>query len=205
MNEVQKLLESGLLELYIMGAASTEDAAYVELMATLHNEVKAELESIETALEAYSMKHAVSPDPVIKPFLMATIDYMDRLQKGETPTFPPLLNKDSKVSDFKQWLERPDMKPPEEWHDITAKIIGHTPEVTTAIVWIETAAPPETHTDELESFLIIEGNCNIQLDGNDNYFSPGDFFTIPLHVSHTVLITSDIPCKAIIQRRQVAA
>jgi mannose-6-phosphate isomerase-like protein (cupin superfamily) len=205
MDEVRKLLESGLLELYIMGAASEEDAAYVVLMAELHNEVKAELETIETTLEDYSMKHAVTPDPVIKPFLMATIDYMDRLQKGETPTFPPLLNKDSKVSDFQPWLDRPDMKPPEGWTDITAKIIGHTPEVTTAIVWIENAAPPETHTDELEKFLIIEGTCNIQLNGEDNYFSAGDFFAIPLYVSHTVLITSDIPCKAIIQRERVAA
>ncbi|KAA5534592.1 cupin domain-containing protein [Taibaiella lutea] len=205
MDEVQKLLESGLLELYIMGAASTEDAAYVALMAEKHNEVKAELESIEIALEAYSMKHAIAPDPVVKPFLMATIDYMDRLEKGETPTFPPLLNKNSKVSDFKPWLDRPDMNPPEGWADIAAKIIGYTPEVTTAIAWIENAAPPEIHTDELESFLIIEGSCNIRLDGEDNYFSAGDFFTIPLYVSHTVLITSDIPCKVIIQRGKVAA
>lgn len=205
MNEVQRLLESGLLELYIMGAASEEDAAYVELMAGLNNDVKAALESIEMALEAYSMSQAVTPDPVIKPFLMAMIDYMDRLQKGETPTFPPLLSSESKLSDFKPWLEREDMKPHVGWSDIAAKIIGHTPEVTTAVVWIQYAAPPEIHTDELESFLIIEGTCNIKVDGQDNHFAAGDFFTIPLHVSHTVLITSEIPCKAIIQRKRIAA
>lgn len=200
MDQVEALLQSGLLELYIMGAVSEQEASHIRLMAELHPEVRSVLQSIESALEAYSLKHTVMPDPVIKPFLMATIDYMQRLEEGEIPSFPPELTGDSKIVDFNAWLNRPDMQPSEGWSEIEAKIIGYTPQMTTAIVWIQNEAPPEMHTDQSERFLIIEGSCNIQLDGQDNFFHEGDFFAIPLHVSHTVLITSDIPCKAIIQR-----
>lgn len=200
MDEAQKLVTSGILELYVMGATSAEETTYVERMAQLYDEVKTELENIEATLEAYALQHAVQPDPVIKPFLMATIDYMERLQSGEEPAFPPKLDAHSKLSDFKEWLDRPDMVPAEGWSEVSAKIIGYTPEMTTAIVWIEHAAPPEVHEDQLESFLIVEGTCNIQVEGQDNHIKAGDFFTIPLHKSHTVLITSAIPCKIILQR-----
>jgi mannose-6-phosphate isomerase-like protein (cupin superfamily) len=200
MDEVLKLIESGLLEIYVMGAASEEDAAYVERMAQLHSAVKEEMNAIELALEAYSMEHAIEPDPIIRPFLMATMDYMERLGGGEAPAFPPELNNDSKIADFEEWIGRADMQPYEGWSDVFAKIIGYTPQMTTAIVWIENAAPPETHENQFERFLILEGTCNIQLEGEDNHLVPGDFFTIPLHVNHTVLITSNIACKVIIQR-----
>jgi mannose-6-phosphate isomerase-like protein (cupin superfamily) len=200
MGEIQALVASGLLELYILGAVSEEEAAYVERMSLLHAGIQTALDENMLALEAYSLEHAIEPDPIIKPFLMATVDYMERLQNGEAPSFPPALHQDSKVLDFKEWLDRPDMQPPAGWSEVVAKIIGYTPAMTTAIVWIEHCAPPETHTDQLESFLIVEGTCNIQLDGADNHLQPGDYFSIPLHVLHTVLITSDIPCKIIIQR-----
>lgn len=200
MDEVQKLMESGLLEIYVMGAASTDEMAYVERMALMHREIKEELNTIELALEAYSFENAIEPDPVIRPFLMATIDYMERLENGEAPAVPPELNKDSKISDYSQWINREDMKPMDEWTEVYAKIIGYTPQMTTAIVWIEKMAPPETHEDQLERFLVLEGSCNIQLRHKDNHLLPGDFFEIPLHVNHTVIITSSIPCKIILQR-----
>jgi mannose-6-phosphate isomerase-like protein (cupin superfamily) len=72
--------------------------------------------------------------------------------------------------------------------------------MTTAVVWLEHGAPPETHTNELEKFLIVEGTCNIIVDGRDHHLKPGDLFNIPLHLSHTVLVTSSITCKIILQR-----
>jgi len=200
MNQVEKLLKSGLVELYVLGEASEKEASQIRLMARLHQEVRDVLQYTQKVFKEFSDKNAVTPDPVIKPFLMATIDYMQRLENGEMPSFPPELTKNSQIADFNDWLSRPDMQPSEGWSDIEAKIIGHTSQMTTAIVWIQHEAPPETHTDQLEHFLIVEGSCNVQLEGQDNFFHEGDYFTIPLHVSHTVLIVSDIPCKAIIQR-----
>jgi len=116
-------------------------------------------------------------------------------------SFPPLLHKNSKIKDYSEWINRPDLNiPVSNREDIFAKIIGHTPAVTTAIVWIKKEAPREIHDHEFESFLIIDGTCNIMVSGKANHLVPGDYFTMPLHQYHQVIVTSAIPCKAILQR-----
>ena len=92
------------------------------------------------------------------------------------------------------------MSTPPDLKDIHARIIGNTAEVTTAIVWIKDMAPPETHTNEIEKFLIVEGSCEIIVEKEVYQLVSGDFFAIPLYKSHMVKVTSDIPCKIILQR-----
>ena len=46
---------------------------------------------------------------------------------------------------------------------IYVKLLGHTPQATTAIVWIKEMAPAEVHTDEYERFPILEGTCTINI------------------------------------------
>ncbi|MCF0056838.1 cupin domain-containing protein [Dyadobacter sp. CY356] len=200
MSEVREFIESGILEMYVRGDASPDENALVELMATKYHEVKEELYIIEVALENYALSQATTVDPVIKPFLMATVEYMERIGKGEKPSFPPKLHANSLISDFEEWLNRPDLALTEPLDEIDARIICATPEKTTAIVWIKNGAPPEIHKDEYETFLIVEGSCNIIVDGEDNHLKPGDVFTIPLYLSHTVIVTSEIPCKLILER-----
>lgn len=84
--------------------------------------------------------------------------------------------------------------------NIYAKIIGYTPEATTAIVWLKDYAPHEVHDNEYERFLIVEGTCDIIVEDQVNQLVPGDYFAIPLHKNHLVKVTSSIPCKVILQR-----
>ena len=200
MDELREFIESGILEMYVLGETSPDESALVERMVEEHPEIKAELYSVEVLMEDYAMSHATIPDPTIKPFLMATVDYMDRIQNGEEPSYPPQLRADSKIEDYDQWLKRPDLQLTAPLVEIEARIIGHIPNMITAIVWIKNGSPPETHKEELESFLIVEGTCNIVVEGNENHLKPGDIFTIPLHMSHTVIVTSDVFCKIILQR-----
>lgn len=196
----EDLISSGLLELYVLGETNPEEIVLVEEMARMHEDVRCELEQIGRALETYALNHAVEPDPIVKPFLLATIDYMDRAKAGEVFLLPPVLNNNSKASDFELWLSRPDMLAPAELENIYAKILNYTEQMLTAIVWIKDMAPHETHDIEHEKFLIVEGTCNIIVEGQVNALVPGDFFCIPLHKSHQVVVTSAVPCKVILQR-----
>ena len=135
-----------------------------------------------------------------KAFLLATIDFTNRMQNGETIALPPVLNESSRIHDFEDWLKRPDMFLPEEADKLYAKIIGYTKEAVTAIVWIKESAPHEVHADEYEKFLIVEGTCDIIVENEVHSFVPGDYFAIPLHKSHNLKVTSQIPCKVILQR-----
>ena len=131
---------------------------------------------------------------------MATIDYTERLKSGESPSFPPVLNENSKIEDYHEWLSREDMIAASEFEEIYAKIIGYTPKVTSAIVWIKNMTPEEVHNDEHEKFLIVEGTCDITVGEKIHQLKAGDYFAIPLHENHQVKVTSAIPCKVILQR-----
>ena len=122
------------------------------------------------------------------------------MKKGEVPSSPPMLHEGSKTTDFAKWLERADMTLPDDFTDLHARIIGYTPTVLTAIVWINKLAPEEVHEHELERFLVVEGTCNITIDEDVHHLVPGDFLAIPLYKNHHVTVTSEMPCKVVLQR-----
>lgn len=197
---IKEYIASGILEQYLLGNISDEEALKVEQAAAEHAEIRKELEEISSALEQYAMANAVQPSSKIKPFLIATIDYMERLANGEVPSFPPSLNESSKIIDFAPWLNREDMILPANADDLYTKIIGYTPEQKTAIIWIRQSAPSELHHDEYERFLIVEGTCDIIVEDKVYQLVPGDYFAVPLHKSHIIQVTSEFPCKVILQR-----
>jgi len=201
MDDVSKFIESGILELYVLEQTSEEETLRVRYMAERYAEVRSEIEAISIALERYAFENAEEPqDPTIRIMLMATINYMERMRNGEQPSFPPLLHPGAKIEDYAQWLDREDMQLAPSFDGGYARIIGNAPGATTAIVWLQYGAPPETHTDKLESFLVVEGTCEITIGNEVHMMQPGDNLAIPLHISHHVRVTSEQPCKVILQR-----
>ncbi len=194
-----EFIGTGILEQYVLGIATEEECKEVEKRLATDAAVKKELESIAMSFEAYLKAQAAEPNPIIKPFLMATIDYTERLQNGEPVTNPPLLHEHTKIADYDAWLSRADMQSNGK-EDVYAKIIGYTEKVVTAIVWLKKYAPHEVHDDEHERFLIVEGTCDIIVEEEVNHLVPGDYFAIPLHKNHLVKVTSELPCKVILQR-----
>jgi mannose-6-phosphate isomerase-like protein (cupin superfamily) len=200
MNSVKDYIESGILEMYVLGDLSAGEMQQVGQMALLHPKVAEEIETIATSLHAYAQLNAVEPDPIVKPFLLATIDYSERMKSGEEMSFPPMLTEKSVIADYAQWLNRKDIVIPEKLDDVHAKIIGYTSKMTTAIVWIKEMAPQEMHDDQIEKFLIVEGSCDIIIENQVHQLKAGDMLSIPLYKYHLVKVTSAIPCKVILQR-----
>jgi mannose-6-phosphate isomerase-like protein (cupin superfamily) len=201
MLNVKEYIETGILEIYALGLATDEQTKEVELFAQQYPEIRNEIFRISEDLEFFARKNAVEPHPAAKFLLMATIDYMERIKKGEVPGSPPELTKNSKISDYAEWLNRKDLLAPEENEGLFLKIIGYHPKMTTAIVWIKEMAPEEVHDQEHERFLIVEGECDILVGNTKQHFVPGDYFEVPLHESHQVVVTSTLPCKVILQRK----
>lgn len=200
MDSLREHIESGVLELYVLGQCSAEEAQQIEQLAKKYTEIQNKIDAISEALEQAALANAVAPPVTVKPFVFAIIDYTERMQNAEPPAFPPALNKDSSIEDYREWLDRKDIFLPDDFDAFHAKIIGYTPELLTAIVWLKYGAPPETHTSDFERFLIIEGSCEISFGDKVHHLKAGDFLQIPLFISHTVTVTSDIPCKVILQR-----
>lgn len=200
MKSIEEYIKSGVLEMYVLGLTTEQENREIEEMSALHSEIRNEIDEISEALLTYSEKKTPGINPTIKPMVMAVIDYTERLKKGEAPSIPPLLNKDSKIGDYEQWLSRRDMVLPDDFNDIFAKLIGHVPGAMTAIVWIKERTPYEVHDVEYERFLILEGTCDIVIDEKSYSLVAGDYMEIPLHAGHHVKVTSETPCKVILQR-----
>ncbi|MEO8414496.1 MAG: cupin domain-containing protein [Ginsengibacter sp.] len=200
MKNIKEYIDSGILELYVMGDTTPAESKEVEELAIASEQVRNAIDAIRVTLESYAVTHAITPNATIKPFLMATIDYAERIKNGEQPEYPPLLNSSATIEDYARWISRPGMVLPKEFKDFHAKIIGYTQGILTAIVWIKVMAFHEVHDDELEKFLILEGTCDIAIEDEVHHLIAGDYLSIPLHKSHEVRVTSAIPCKIILQR-----
>jgi mannose-6-phosphate isomerase-like protein (cupin superfamily) len=201
MNKIDEYINSGILEMYVLGMTSLEETKDVNDMASLHEEIRVEIDEISKTLQIHSSNNtARKPNPTLNPYVLAVVDYTERLKAGEPMTFPPLLNKDSKVIDFAEWTSRKDMILPADSEEMFAKIIGYTPEATTTIAWIKKMTPFEIHHNEFERFLILEGTCDITIGEDLHQLVAGDFIEIPLYLGHSLVVTSDIPCKVILQR-----
>jgi len=59
--EGKAYIESGILELYVLGQLSVQEQSEVQNMASTYPEVKREMEAIEIAMEHYAVQNAVKP------------------------------------------------------------------------------------------------------------------------------------------------
>ena len=200
MIDISTYIESGILELYVLGNLTEAEIVDVQILAATHPAIAQEIFEIEKSLEIYALSQPLQPDVMVKPTIFSTIDFFDRITKGEPASFPPLLHEGSKISDYAEWLNRDDMQFPNDFVDFHGKIIAHNEIASTLIVWLKNGTPAETHTNELESFLIVEGTCTITIDNDKFYLKAGDVLSIPLYKSHFVQVTSLYPCKVILQR-----
>lgn len=198
--DVAGYLKSGIIELYVLGLTTAEEVAEIEKLALIYPEIEEEIESVTAALVNHSATgRKINPD--VKAMLMATIDYTERLKKGECPSQPPLLTEHSTEADFADWLQRDDMFYDQDFGDTYVKIIGHSAEAMTGIVWLRKGSLPEVHDKEYEKFLILEGTCDIITEEKTHSMVPGSYFSVPLHIEHSVVVTSVNPCKLILQRQ----
>jgi mannose-6-phosphate isomerase-like protein (cupin superfamily) len=201
MTKIEDYINSGILEMYALGLTSPEENSEVLAMSNLHIEIKNEIDSIIYTLKCQSEERTqLKPSETLKPFLFSIIDYTERLKAGEEICEPPILNQDSKIIDYSEWLERSDIFLPDDFDEFHAKIIGYTKEAITTITWIKSSAPNEVHENEFERFLIIEGSCDITIEATTYHLRVGDYMEIPLYVNHNLVVTSEIPCKVILQR-----
>jgi anti-sigma factor RsiW len=67
-------IESGVLELYVLGDLSPEETLQVEEMASQHLEVRDEIAAIEQAMEQYAMQNAVEPSADVETRLFRKLE-----------------------------------------------------------------------------------------------------------------------------------
>ena len=77
MENLKAYIESGVLELYVLGDLSPEETLHVEEMASQYREVRDELAAIEQAMEQYAMQNAVEPSADVETRLFEKLGLSD--------------------------------------------------------------------------------------------------------------------------------
>ncbi|RWY49346.1 anti-sigma factor [Mucilaginibacter gilvus] len=73
METIKEYIESGILELYVLGDISPDERLQVEKMAAEHTAVKAEIEDIERSMELFAEEHAVEPSEGLRSRIMGSM------------------------------------------------------------------------------------------------------------------------------------
>ena len=73
MEDKQSYIESGILELYVMGDLSPAEMLHVENMAAMHPKIRAEINGIELGLEKYATAYAVNPSTTLRERVLSNL------------------------------------------------------------------------------------------------------------------------------------
>ena len=95
--EKKEIISSGLLEMYVMGATSSDESIKVEQWRSMFVEVDEEIINIEKSLEAYAFANAITPSSSVKEKIFISIKNNSStenksLQSAKVVSISPLRN-----------------------------------------------------------------------------------------------------------------
>lgn len=91
MEEVKSYIESGILELYVLGQLSAEENISVEAMAAQYPLVSAEISAIEIAMEAYALENAIEPSDELGDKILARFTSTNETVVNKTQDEPKII------------------------------------------------------------------------------------------------------------------
>lgn len=196
------IIASTLLIDYVLGECSEAERREVEMAATYFPEVAAELDSLRWLDAALVVCGSVTPPASAKTRFTAFMDEAEMPANGWSLIMPSLTAA-STPENFASWIDR--VKPASINPDQNLNVVPLEADksMLTMFVVVKEGLDEEVHLDSIERFLVLEGSCYIEMAHETIYLSQGEYFSVPKFTPHKVIVTSEIPCKLIVQ--QVAA
>ena len=196
---LQPYIASGILELYVLDLLSQAEKIGVERMLKVYPILREEVLAIESALENYARINAIPPSKKLEKEITEIVNNLSIEQHISFEQLPRI----NEYSNYLNWLPLIEPIKPNKIDDgIFNKVLQHKEQITQVLVVSEINIPEEIHDDELESFLILEGNCECIVSGKSRFMGPGDFMAIPLYEPHDVIVKSK-QVIAILQRVKI--
>lgn len=186
------------LDEYVLGTLPKEVAIQMAAQCAKDPLSQEQVRATNAALEALAMSGAVAPPKDLRNKVLLALDTArkEEVRSGAIP----YLHTGSSEHDLAEHLRGPEIFLPEGTSTFHQIVLEATPERCTVVVWLKDGFPEEIHSDQVERILILEGSCEVQLGDDLHALRTGDTITIPMHVRHSVRVTSNEWCKAIVQR-----
>lgn len=191
-------VDQNQLDEYVLGTLPKDQALAMEARIAKDPELKGQVNELALCFEGMALINAVQPPTGLRHKVLSALAaaLKDEAHNGVIP----FLHGASTVQDLAQHLDRSDLFLPAGTSSYHQIVLEASPERCTIVVWLKEGFPEETHTEEVERILILEGSCDVRLGDEVHSMRTGDVITIPMHVAHSVQVTCDGWCKAIVQR-----
>ena len=197
--DVQKYIESGVLEQYCLGQLNEADEAYLIQMTLLYPEIKAELTAVELAFENLAAATAIEPLNDVKQNILAALDLAENNETLNVDELPVL----NGPANPKPWLTAfAHLIPDELTEPLTINVLRHDAIVQQMLVTGSSDVPEEAHDEFYESLFILKGRCECTVGDNFYALGPGDFIEIPLNTKHDIKLVTPF-VTAVLQYRFV--
>jgi mannose-6-phosphate isomerase-like protein (cupin superfamily) len=153
-------ISSGILHEYCLDSLSPGKREAVEQVCARYPEIKYELDRLQQAIG-------------------------EEIKKEETRQINafPLIHK---LSDHNEWKQMVSSLMPEVKPGVQRISLIRSKDVRQQLVITTVDIPAEMHLNELESFLILQGECTCYIGGTTLHLGPGSFVEVPLQVTHDV-------------------
>jgi mannose-6-phosphate isomerase-like protein (cupin superfamily) len=198
---VKEYIASGIIESFCLGFTTLEETEMLNQMAALHPEVQAEMDKVRISMNTIIKETAIKPRPFVKTVLMNKIYTQQSLVH---PEYIPLLHE---PVDFERIYESAKVNclnmPQESFENIYMQDLPSTTEIINFAVWVKKGHEEELHTDRIEYIAILDGSCDMIMNGVKKAYTRGEIITIPTNVLHHAIITSEQPMFALVQRQLI--
>ncbi|RYE22904.1 MAG: cupin domain-containing protein [Sphingobacteriales bacterium] len=196
-----EFIQSGLIETYCLGFTSAEENTVVEQMAAAHPEVKQEIERVRNSFGEFIKKRKMQPSASVKTAIMNTIYSQQVAIKNE---WVPLMNETVDFSRFYKAAQANMLQAPtEDFENLFVKELPSTIEILNFAVWAKKGHEEEMHDDRNEYIAILDGGCDMYMEGKIISYSKGQVIAIPTGIPHHAVITSQQPMFALVQRQLI--
>ena len=181
---VREYIESGILQNYCLGLLSEHERVEVEEMCMQYPIIQKELITLQKALEQYSESTAVAPTEGLQQEIWQILENINKERHTDLNDLPII----NKYSDYRHWKRIIQPLVPEEVNGDTEKIqmLRHDHKITQVFFISSKAIPDETHEQEQESFIVLEGECECCIEDKIIRLGPGGFIEIPMYTHHDV-------------------
>ena len=202
--EIKDFISSGIIEIYCMGLASDEEKKLVEEFASGNKEVRDEIDSVSETLNQYVRVYSKVPDTLLKNKILTALLNSDNNRDDNANTaftFPPRLTTSSSASEWKKYISDNNISSPENFDMFHVLDLPGDDKQVTYIAWAKKGAVlEETHENEDEYLLMLQGKCSVTIDGKIGYYKEGDIVYVPGKALHRAEALSDEPMILIGQR-----
>ncbi len=206
--DIRQFLESGIIEQYVLGIASPDEAAQVARMAAEFPEVKTEVELVEKTLMKLAETQLPGSSNSLKTNLLDRISGLEAAVPVIDLANPPRLEASLNRTAWARAAAH--ITQPEDLENVHLHPIKDADGVQMFVAFVRSEVEEEVHHDLLESFLILEGSCEclvVDVQGRERTvrLEAGDDISFRIGETHTIFITSARPVKAILQWAAIAA